>query len=213
MQNGVLYRQVHDNILGDFEQLVLPASLCPDMLQELHDSTGHQGIEHTLAMMRPQVYWPGMTEDVRQYIWAYERCTLGKHAAVYPPMGHLLANRPLQILAIDFTKLDTASDGRENVLVMTDVFTKYTVAVPTGIQEAVTVVQVLVRDWFSCYGVSECIHSDQGRDFESGLVKGLCQMYGIKKTHSTLYHHQGNGQCERFNRMLHDLLRTLSVEN
>ena len=61
-------------------------------------------------------------------------------------MGHLLANRPLQILAIDFTKLDTASDGRENVLVMTDVFTKYTVAVPTRNQEAVTVVQVLVRD-------------------------------------------------------------------
>ena len=103
-------------------------------------------------------------------------------------MGHLLANRPLQILAIDFTKLDTGSDGRENVLVMTDVFTKYTVAVPTRNQEAVTVVQVLVQDWFNCYGVPERIHSDQGRDFESGLVKGLCQMYGIKKTHTTPYH-------------------------
>ena len=76
-------------------------------------------------------YWPGMTEDVRQYIRACERCTLGKHAAVHPPMGHLSVNRPPQILAIDFTKLDTASDGRENILIMTDVFTKYTVAVPT----------------------------------------------------------------------------------
>ena len=71
-------------------------------------------------------YWPGMTEDVRQYIRACERCTLGKHAAVHPPMGHLSVNRPPQILAIDFTKLDTASDGREKVLVMADVFTKYT---------------------------------------------------------------------------------------
>ena len=87
-------------------------------------------------------YWPGMTEDVRQYIRACERCTLGKHAAVHPPMGHLSVNRPPQILAIDFTKLDTASDGRENILIMTDVFTKYTVAVPT-------------RRWRSCRSLSE----------------------------------------------------------
>ena len=157
MQNGVLYRLFHDNILGDFEQLVLPASLGPDVLQELHDSMGHQGVERTLALMRPRMYWPGMTEDIRQYIRACERRTLCKHAAVHSPMGHLLANRPLQISAIDFTKLDTASDGRENVLVMTGVFTKYTVAVPTRNQEAVTVVQVLVRDWFSRYGVPERI--------------------------------------------------------
>ena len=72
-----------------------------------------------------------------------------------------------------------------------------------------TDVQVLARDWFSRDEVPERIHSDQGRDFESGLVKGLCQMYGIKKTHTTPYHPQGNGQCERFNRILYDLLRTL----
>ena len=31
---------------------------------------------------------------------------------------------PLEILAIDFTVLEPAADERENVLVMTDVFTK-----------------------------------------------------------------------------------------
>ncbi len=64
-------------------------------------------------------------------------------------MGHLLAARPNEILALDFTLLEPSSTGLENVLVMTDIFTKYTLAVPTRDQRAETVAQVLVIEWFS----------------------------------------------------------------
>lgn len=80
-------------------------------------------------------------------------------------MGHLLASKPNQILAIDFTSLEPSSDGREHVLIMTDVFSKYTLAVPTRDQRATTVASVLVQESFYKLGVPARIHSDQGRKF------------------------------------------------
>lgn len=52
------------------------------------------------------------------------------------------------------------------MLVMTDVFSKYTVAVLTHDQRASTVAKILVSEWFYKFGVPAHQHSDQGRNFE-----------------------------------------------
>ena len=197
-----MYRQVFrpDGAEAVF-QLLLPVVLRDEVLTEVHQRHGHQGVERTLELLRQRCYWPNMSSDVAQWCQSCERCQVAKNAQPAPRgfMGHLLASRPNEILAMDFTVLEPTHTGVENVLVMTDVFSKYTLAIPTRDQRAATVAQVLVTEWFCKFGVPARIHSDQGRNFESCLIQQLCSLYGIEKSRTTPYHPAGNGQCERFN--------------
>ena len=83
--------------------------------------------------------------------------------------------------------LDPSKGGKENVLVMTDAFTKFSVAVTTNNQQALTVAKALVKRWFHVYGIPSRIHSDQGKSFDNKIIDALCKMYGVERTMTSPY--------------------------
>ncbi|KAF4646923.1 hypothetical protein FOL47_005468, partial [Perkinsus chesapeaki] len=114
--------------------------------------------------------------------------------------------RPWHTLAVDYLEITPPVNGKKYLLVLQDYFTKWAEAYP--LQRA-TVEESLphLLNLFSKFGPPVRIHSDQGPQFESALFNRVMEALGIKHSHSSVYHPQGNGLVERFNRSLLDMLR------
>ncbi|KAM3849152.1 obscurin-like [Diretmus argenteus] len=206
--NNVLYRRRQVGSHTTY-QLVLPAELRDTVLTSLHDHMGHMRLDRTMDLVRTRFYWPRMVVDVERKVRTCGRCVrrkaLPERAA---PLVNINTTRPLELLCMDFLSLEPDKSGTKDILVITDHFTKFAVAIPTPNQKAHTVAKCLWENFMVHYGVPEKLHSDQGPDFESRTIKELCQVAGIHKVRTTPYHPRGN-PVERFNRTLLGLLGTL----
>ena len=213
LKQGVLH-QIY--ITNDVEshQLVLPLEYHEAVVLMLDDDYGHQGLDWTLALVRERFYWSTMNHDATKYVTNCHQCYVAKdhYTGLHTQQGLIVASNPLDLLCIDFLKVDPSRDGKENILVLTDAFTKFSQAFTTDNQKALTIAKILVEKWFYMYGIPACIHSDKGRSFENAIISKLYSMYNIKQSMTTPYNPHGNSICKRFNQTLLGLLQSLPKE-
>lgn len=124
-------------------------------------------------------------------------------------MVNIKATYPLELVCMDYLSLEPDNRDTRNILVITDHFTCFVVAVPTKDQKARTVAKAL---WENFLVFPSRLPSDQGCDFESHTIKELCSLIGAEKVRTTPTHPQGN-PVERFNRTLISMLGTLDEKD
>ena len=89
----------------------------------LYDSQGHQGMERTIALCRECFYWNIMQKNVVEYV--------NKTAHGVKWLRVIIVNGPLDHFCFDFNKMDPSAGSKEDVLVLTDVFSKFSWAFVT----------------------------------------------------------------------------------
>ena len=114
--------------------------------------------------------------------------------------------RPWQLVAVDILKVPLSTANNQYLLVVQDYFTKWAEAIPLPDQTAPRITAELVKI-FSVFGLPEVLHSDQGRNFKSTILRQTLVAFGIAKSHTTAYHPQGDGMVERMDRSLLQMLR------
>ena len=212
LKKGVLHQlYIHNDV--EFHQMVLPIKYQAQVLQLLHDGQGHQGIERTIALCQEQFYWNTMFQDVTKYVKECPRCQITKGDYTKPNtiLGVIIANNPMDLMCIDFTKVDPLKDGKENILVLTDTFTKFSQAFVTPNQKAITIAKILVDKWFYMYGIP-AYTQNKGHSFDNEIMSHLYVMYGVEQSTTMPYNLHGNAPMERLNHTLIGLLKSLPKE-
>ncbi len=184
------------------------------ILSEFHDSplAGHFGPEKTGKALTEYYWWPGVGAAVRAYCTACDACQRNK-SSNKKPHGLL---QPLPVpeqywdsVSMDFvTGLPETPRDHDAILVVVDRLSKmaYFLACRTQIT-ALETAYLLFDRVFAQHGLPSEIVSDRDTRFASNVFRHLCELYGTQQRMSTAYHPQTDGQTERVNRTLEQMLR------
>ncbi|KAJ9525459.1 hypothetical protein QJQ45_003135 [Haematococcus lacustris] len=184
------------------------------ILHEMHDAAyaGHVGMTKTLERVTRVFWWNTVRADVRDYVGTCDACQRDKSSNSKP--GGLL--RPLTIpgyrwehVSMDLvTKLPTGTHGYDAICVIVDRLSKMVHFVPCKeSMNAMAFTRLFINNVFRLHGLPAEVLTDRGAHFNNKFWHAVKKLLGMKTNMSTAYRPQSDGQTERYNRVLEEMLR------
>ena len=145
-----------------------------------------------------------MTLEVKSTVKNCKQCLRHDGDSIRAPLVPIEAMGPMDLLHLDFTKIEVSDDHKElkrkpeivDMLVVTDHFTWHTMAFMTEDMTAHTMARILYHHYFYIFGTPLHLMTDNDLAFTSEVVQELCNLFGVKRVHSSAYHPQSNGAIE-----------------
>ena len=174
--------------------MINPEKLRADVLAVAHE--GHPGIVQMLRQLRQDVWWPGMTSMVKEFV---NTCNIGCGAAVSknapPPMTiRETPENPWQLLACDYKG---PIGGKFYFHVVIDTYTRWP-EVDITTSTSIDKLYPALDKMFGRLGYPESITHDNGPPYDSLAWRQYAKECGFKSKPCSLEHPEGNGIAERF---------------
>ncbi len=183
----------------------IPKVLIPYILDQAHSALGHNGIQQTYKFIRRLYFWPKMQKDIKKFISKYLPCQqTNARPQIYPSQQLLIPKMPMQMLSMDLIGPfpNVTPQGNRYALIAIDMLTGFAFCIPIANREANTVIKAFQQKFFSSFGGTQVILTDNGSEFKNTLFAQVAQELGIKWIFTSPYHPQGNSKVESFHKFL-----------
>lgn len=211
-EDKLLKYRHHSNVL-----IVVPEHLRNEILSLCHNkwTSGHFGVFKTHKRVLNLFWWPGLYNDVTQYINNCDICLRVKRLGRVPGrMGiREWPNKPLELISIDYlVDLPQTSRRNKHILVINDHFSKFIQVYAVKDKTALTASRY-VLDYCLRFGFPLRLLSDQDPAYESELFQHLMLALGVDKIRTSGYNPRSNGLTEQSNAVTKDYLRAYVLES
>ena len=209
-ENGLIY---FEDWNGN-NKLCVPKDLQTKVMAEVHDciSEGaHAGYYKTYNRIASTYYWPRMSRIIKTFVNTCDICQKAKPRR-HAPVGLLrpipIPTRPFEVVTMDFIPELPESNGFDNILVIVDKLTKYGIFIPcsTKITEEGTA-KLFFKHIVAQYGLPQQVITDRDSRWRNDFWGEICRLMGTKRSLTTAYHPQADGQTEVLNQTLEIALR------
>ncbi|MCO5547381.1 hypothetical protein L7F22_000830 [Adiantum nelumboides] len=207
---------VMDELLYYLDRICVPhnGALRKILIQEHHEVpfAVHPGIHKTYRLLSATYFWSQMQQDVIKYVKACYSCQIMK-------ASRQLSQRLLQPLSVPkerwesismnfITTLPHTTKGNAQILVIVDRFSKMVHFIPCKKAAfAPDIASLFMQHIFRIHGLSRSNISDRDPKFTGHFWTSLFKSLGTNLLFSSAYHLQTNGQTERVNQILEEMLR------
>ncbi|KAA8499909.1 Transposon Ty3-I Gag-Pol polyprotein [Porphyridium purpureum] len=200
-------------------RVCVPRKFRERVMQLHHDipTAGHRGADTTYASLITRFYWPKMKRDVSRFVKTCHACQVTK--SENRSFGKL---KPLSIpegpwvdISMDFvTELPRSEGSCDAIMTVVDRYSKMALFIPTRKDlTAKRCADLFVKHVVSRFGYPKSIVSDRDPLFTSTFWQQLSKRVGMKLAMSTANHPQTDGQTERVNRVIREMLKLMATNS
>lgn len=209
MHNGIIYRR---NKLGRL-LFYVPKEMEQQLIHHIHEKIGHFGSDKCYAQMKTNYWMPNLKEKIDVFISNCIKCIL--YSAPPKSTEHSLYSIPKKSVPFDtihidhFGPLPSVNSKQKHLLVIVDSFTKFVKVYPATSTSTKEVCRALEK-YFEFYSRPSRIISDRGTCFTSTEFTEFIEKHNIQHIKNASASPQANGQVERINRILKNMLGKLT---
>ena len=197
----IVYRPGKDNISPDALSRATCAAATDESLYKLHESLCHPGVTRLNHFVRTKNLLYSL-EEIKKTTSQCPVCCECKPRYHHPEKVPLIkATQPFERINIDFKGPLPSNNGNKFFLHVIDEYSRFPFVFLCPDVSITTIIKCLTS-LFSIFGMPAYVHSDRGTSFMTRELQVFLRAKGVPTSRTTSYNPEGNGQVERYNRVI-----------